>query len=85
MMNVGIVLWAANATDDETLRQIGIEHCRTTARTIVRPDGGTAHEGIFDVTTGAFLRETTHQGFAGESTWTRTSRGRSTASRPPID
>ena len=30
MMNVGIILWAANATGDERLRQIALEHCRTT-------------------------------------------------------
>jgi unsaturated chondroitin disaccharide hydrolase len=71
MMNVGIILWAANATNDETLRQIAIEHCRTTQKFLVRPDGGTAHEGIFDVTTGRFLRQSTHQGFAADSTWTR--------------
>jgi unsaturated chondroitin disaccharide hydrolase len=71
MMNVGIILWAANATDDETLRQIAMEHCRTTQKYLVRADGGTAHEGMFDATTGQFLRQTTHQGHAAESTWTR--------------
>lgn len=71
MMNVGIILWAANATGDEELRNIAIEHCRTTQKCIVRPDGGTAHEGIFDVETGRFLRQSTHQGFSAESTWTR--------------
>ena len=53
MMNVGLIFWAANATGDEQLRDIALEHCRTTARYLVRPDGGTAHEGIFDVETGA--------------------------------
>ncbi len=71
MMNVGAIFWAANATNDEALRQIAIEHCRTTQKYLVRSDGGTAHEGIFDATTGQFLRQTTHQGFAGDSTWTR--------------
>jgi unsaturated chondroitin disaccharide hydrolase len=71
MMNVGIILWAANATGDKALRQIALEHCRTTARYLVRADGGTAHEGIFDVTTGQFLRESTHQGWKADSTWTR--------------
>jgi unsaturated chondroitin disaccharide hydrolase len=71
MMNVGILLWAANATKDETLRQIAIEHCRTTQKYLVRDDGGTAHEGLFDVTTGQFLRQSTHQGYAADSTWTR--------------
>lgn len=71
MMNVGIILWAANATGDDSLRQIALEHCRTTARYLVRPDGGTAHEGIFDLETGKFLRESTHQGWRADSTWTR--------------
>ncbi len=71
MMNVGLILWAANATDDATLRAIALEHCRTTQRYLVRGDGGTAHEGIFDVQTGQFLRESTHQGYRPESTWTR--------------
>jgi unsaturated chondroitin disaccharide hydrolase len=71
MMNVGLILWAANATDDAALRQVALEHCRTTARYLVRPDGGTAHEGIFDVNTGQFLRQSTHQGWNAESTWSR--------------
>jgi unsaturated chondroitin disaccharide hydrolase len=71
MMNVGIILWAANATGDETLRDIAREHCRTTQKYLVRPDGGTAHEGIFDLETGEFLHEATHQGWRADSTWTR--------------
>jgi unsaturated chondroitin disaccharide hydrolase len=71
MMNVGIIFWAANATGDEALRKVALEHCRTTARHLVRPDGGTAHEGLFDTETGQFLRESTHQGYSPSSTWSR--------------
>jgi unsaturated chondroitin disaccharide hydrolase len=71
MMNVGIILWAADATGDEGLRRTALEHCRTTQKYLVRPDGGTAHEGIFDVQTGAFVRQATHQGWSAASTWTR--------------
>ncbi len=71
MMNVGIIFWAANATSDDSLRQIAVEHCRTTARHLVRSDGGTAHEGIFDVDTGKFLWQSTHQGWRAASTWSR--------------
>jgi unsaturated chondroitin disaccharide hydrolase len=71
MMNVGIIFWAANATQDDGLRQIALEHCRTTERYLVRPDGGTVHEGIFDPETGRFLRPSTHQGWSAESTWSR--------------
>jgi unsaturated chondroitin disaccharide hydrolase len=71
MMNVGIILWAANAIGDDNLRNVALEHSRTTAKYLVRPDGGTAHEGIFDLESGQFLRQTTHQGWAAESTWSR--------------
>jgi unsaturated chondroitin disaccharide hydrolase len=71
MMNVGIILWAANATGDDALRQLALEHCRTTQRYLVRPDGGTAHEGIFDLESGRFLRASTHQGWSADSVWSR--------------
>ncbi len=71
MMNVGLVLWAAKETGDAGLGEIGLEHCRTTAKYLVRPDGSTAHEGIFDTETGRFLRQSTHQGWSAESTWSR--------------
>src|SRR5262249_41774362 len=71
MMDVGRILWAASETGDAALRRAALEHCRTPARTLVRPDGGTAHEGLFDVATGQFLRQSTHQGWTAESTWSR--------------
>lgn len=71
MMNVPIIFYAARETGDKALYDLAVAHCRTTERTIVRPDGGTAHEGIFDLDTGAFLRESTHQGLRPDSDWAR--------------
>lgn len=71
MMNVGIILWAANCTGDDALRRIALEHGHTSRRRLVRADGGTAHEAIFDVASGAFLNESTQQGWAANSTWSR--------------
>jgi unsaturated chondroitin disaccharide hydrolase len=71
MMNVPIIFYAAKETADEALFNLAVEHCRTTEKTIVRADGSTAHEGIFDLGSGKFLRQTTHQGLSGESAWTR--------------
>lgn len=71
MMNVPIIFYAARETGDKALFDLAVAHCRTTERTLVRPDGGTAHEGIFDLETGAFLRQTTHQGLRADSDWTR--------------
>jgi len=71
MMNVPIVFYAARATGDADLDRIAAAHCRTTRDTIVRADGSTAHEGIFDLETGRFLRQSTHQGLRPESAWAR--------------
>ena len=71
MMNVPIIFYAANETGDKNLAQIATNHCRTTADTIVRRDGSTAHEGLFDLDTGKFLRQATHQGLRDDSAWAR--------------
>ena len=61
---------ARPATSD--LRDIAMRHCADdTPACLVRGDGSTAHEGIFDLETGEFLRQTTHQGYRGDSCWSR--------------
>jgi unsaturated chondroitin disaccharide hydrolase len=71
MMNVGVVFHAARRTGDPALARIAHEHCRTTRRHLVRGDGSTAHEGVFDVATGAFLRHASLQGYRDDGTWAR--------------
>jgi unsaturated chondroitin disaccharide hydrolase len=71
MMNVGIVFHAAARTEDPGLEQIAREHCLTTRRYLVRGDGSASHEGIFDLDTGQFLRQTTQQGFRDDGSWAR--------------
>lgn len=71
MMNVPIIFYAAQQTGQEDLFELAVQHCRTTELTLVREDGSTAHEGLFDLQTGAFLKQTTHQGLSGSSSWTR--------------
>ncbi|HXF62956.1 MAG TPA: glycoside hydrolase family 88 protein [Caldilineaceae bacterium] len=71
MMNVGIIFYAAQRTRDEHLWRIATQHCLTTRKTLVRGDGSTAHEGIFDLETGEMLRQSTHQGWRGDSSWAR--------------
>jgi unsaturated chondroitin disaccharide hydrolase len=71
MMNVGIVFYAAQQTGDQRLWQIACDHCLTTRRTLVRGDGSTAHEGIFNTQTGEFLRQSTQQGWRSDSAWAR--------------
>ncbi|UXY32241.1 glycoside hydrolase family 88 protein [Streptomyces sp. HUAS TT20] len=71
MMNVGIVFHAAQHSGDDALLDIAHQHCRTTRRHLVRGDGSTAHEGIFDLSTGEFLRQSTQQGWRPDSSWAR--------------
>src|ERR1700745_664387 len=71
MMNVGIIFYAAQQTKDRSLLQVAVDHCLTTRRFLVRGDGSTSHEGLFDLETGEFLKQTTHQGWRNDSSWAR--------------
>jgi unsaturated chondroitin disaccharide hydrolase len=71
MMNVGIIFYAAQQTKTASLLQVASEHCLTTRRFLVRGDASTSHEGLFDIETGEFLRQTTHQGWRNDSSWAR--------------
>jgi unsaturated chondroitin disaccharide hydrolase len=71
MMNVGIVFYAARRTNDAALLRKANQHCLTTRKCLVRGDGSTSHEGIFDTQTGEFLRQSTHQGWRSDSSWAR--------------
>jgi unsaturated chondroitin disaccharide hydrolase len=71
MMNVGVIFYAGLKTGDEHLLAIAHRHCLTTRRTLVRGDGSTAHEALFDLETGQCLRQSTHQGYRSDSCWSR--------------
>ncbi|HKW98749.1 MAG TPA: hypothetical protein VJN43_13510 [Bryobacteraceae bacterium] len=71
MMNVGIIFYAALETRDSKLMNIALRHCLTTRRVLVRGDGSTAHEGLFDLQTGAFVGQSTQQGWRSDSCWSR--------------
>ncbi len=71
MMNVGIVFYAAQQSGDRDLEQKALEHCLTTRKYLVRGDGSTSHEGIFNLETGEFLHQSTQQGWRNDSSWAR--------------
>ena len=71
MMNIGIIYYAAQQSDNADLLDRVNNHCLTTRRYLVRGDGSTSHEGIFNTETGEFLRQTTHQGWRDDSSWAR--------------
>jgi unsaturated chondroitin disaccharide hydrolase len=71
MMNVGIIAVAGLETGDQQLLDAAEQHCETTRKYLVRGDGSSSHEGIFDLETGEFLRQTTQQGWRNDSSWAR--------------
>ncbi len=71
MMNVGTIFLAGQETNDAHLLAIANRHCQTTRRVLVRGDGSTSHEALFDLQTGECLRQSTHQGYRGDSCWSR--------------
>ena len=71
MMNVGIIAVAGLETEDQQLLDVAEQHCETTRKYLVRGDGSVSHEGIFDLDTGEFLRQTTQQGWRDDSSWAR--------------
>jgi unsaturated chondroitin disaccharide hydrolase len=71
MMNVGIIFYAAQRSGDSALADVALRHSLTSRRVLVRGDGSTAHEGIFDTVTGDFLRQSTRQGLRGDTCWSR--------------
>ncbi|MBW3595830.1 MAG: glycoside hydrolase family 88 protein [Planctomycetes bacterium] len=71
MMNVPLIFYAGNETHGPELLRVAHAHCQRTAERIVREDGSTAHEGVFDTQTGEFLRQSTHQGKSADSAWAR--------------
>ena len=71
MMNVGIIYYAAQQSGDVDLLRRVQTHCLQTRRYLVRGDGSTSHEGMFDLETGEFLKQTTQQGYRDDSSWAR--------------
>ncbi len=71
MANVGIIFYAALQTGDAGLMDVAMKHSLTSRRVLVRGDGSSSHEGIYDLQTGEFLRQSTQQGWRSDSCWSR--------------
>ncbi len=71
MANVAIIAYAAEKTGDKDLLDVAVRHSLTTRRRLIRGDGSSSHEGIFDLETGELLRQSTQQGYRSDSCWSR--------------
>ena len=71
MMNLELLVWAANNGGPERYRHVATQHADRTRAEFFRPDQGTYHVIDFDPRTGLLKRKYTHQGLADESCWSR--------------
>ena len=71
MMNIPLLYWASEKTQDERFKHIGMAHADKSMAHFVREDGSCNHIVIFDEKTGAFLEAPRGQGYESGSAWTR--------------
>ncbi len=71
MLNVPLLFWAGAESSNPTYGSMALDHARTTAAHLMRPDGSTYHTFFFDQQTGAPLGGATHQGVSDDSLWAR--------------
>ncbi len=71
LMNLELLLWAADHGGPAQWRDLAVQHALTVARWQVRPDGSTFHVVRFDESTGQPVWSGTAQGLADWSTWAR--------------
>lgn len=71
MINLELLLWAAQNGGATRLRDIAVKHAETTMNNHFRPDGSSYHVAVYDTITGRLLKAITHQGYADNSMWAR--------------
>jgi len=71
MMNLELLLWAAQAGGAPHYREIAEKHADTTLANHYRPDGSSYHVVDYDPATGKAVQHVTHQGAADSSAWAR--------------
>lgn len=71
MMNLPLLYWAYDETNDPRYLHIALAHADTAMRYFIRPDGSANHIVEFNPMTGEYMRSYGGQGYADGSSWTR--------------
>jgi len=71
LMNLELLLWAAEYSGDDHFKQIAISHADKTMQNHFRPDYSSYHVVSYDRKTGVPHLKQTHQGAADDSAWSR--------------
>ena len=71
MINIEILYWAAEITNDPRFRHIANAHADTSMKNFIREDGTVKHIVEFDTETGEYIKNVTGQSYSENSSWTR--------------
>lgn len=71
MMNLPLLYWASETTNDPRFRHLAATHAETVREHFMRPDGSSYHILRFDAESGERLGAEAGQGYAAESAWSR--------------
>ena len=71
MMNLELLFWATEHSNDSTYYDIAINHANTTLKNHFREDNSSYHQLIYDEETGNVKAKITRQGYADSSAWAR--------------
>ncbi|MFX3636246.1 MAG: glycoside hydrolase family 88 protein [Candidatus Pristimantibacillus sp.] len=70
-MNLSLLFWAAEATNDPRFSHIAKAHADTVIEHFIRDDGSVCHIVSFDPVTGEFIESLGGQGAGPDSAWSR--------------
>ena len=71
MMNLSLLYWASNVTNDPRFKAIACAHADTVIKSFIRPDYTVPHVVEFDPNTGEKICEGRGQGVSPSSRWSR--------------
>lgn len=71
MMNLEMLEWASQNSNDKSFANIARTHSNTTIKNHFRPDYSSYHVLDYDLNTGEVRKKVTAQGFSDESAWSR--------------
>ena len=71
MMNLELLFWATQATNDSVYWDIAVSHAEKTMKNQIRSDFSSYHVVNYAPDTGEILHRQTAQGYADSSTWAR--------------
>lgn len=71
MMNLEMLMWAAQNCKVDTFAQVAISHANTTMRNHFRDNYSSFHVVSYEPETGEIEKKTTAQGYSNESAWAR--------------